>query len=51
MEVFVQILIAGGILLAIALVFGIVLVICSNVFAVKKDERVGQVEKLLANSN
>ena len=51
MEVFVQILISGGIMLAIALVFGVILVICSNVFAVKKDERIGQVENLLAKSN
>ena len=51
MDTLIQILLAGGIMLAIAVVFGVVLVICSNVFAVKKDERIEKVEKLLANSN
>ena len=51
MEIFIQILIAGGIMLAVALVFGVILVICSNVFAVRKDERIEQVENLLAKSN
>ena len=51
MEVFVQILIAGGVMVAIALIFGVILVICSNVFAVKKDSRAEQVENLLAKSN
>lgn len=51
MEEFVQVLFAGGIMLAIAVVFGAILVIASHLLAVRKDERVGQVEKLLANSN
>ena len=51
METFIEILKAGGIMLAIALVFGVVLVICANVFAVKKDERIERVENLLAKSN
>lgn len=46
-----SVLLAGGIMLAIAVVFGIILVIVSNVLAVKKDERAEQIEKLLANSN
>ena len=51
MEEFIQVLIAGGIMLAIALVFGAILVVCSHFLAVRKDERIEQVEKLLANSN
>ena len=51
MNVALQILVAGGIMLAIAVIFGVILVICSNVFAVKRDERVEQVENLLAKSN
>ncbi len=51
MDNFIQVLLAGGIMLAIALVFGIILVICSNVFAIKKDERTEKVENLLAKSN
>lgn len=38
-------------MLAIALVFGTILVVCSHFLAVRKDERIEQVEKLLANSN
>ena len=51
MNTIVQIAVAGGVMLAIALVFGVILVICSNVFAVKKDERIEKVENLLAKSN
>lgn len=51
MEEFVQILLAGGIMLAIAVVFGAILVLCSHVFAVRRDERIEQVENLLAKSN
>ena len=51
MEELIQVLIAGGIMLAIAVVFGAILVVCSHFLAVRKDERVEQVEKLLANSN
>ncbi len=46
-----SILLAGGIMLALAVVFGVILVVVSNALAVKKDERAEQVEKLLANSN
>lgn len=51
MEEFIQVLIAGGIMLAIAVIFGAILVVCSHFLAVRKDERIEQVEKLLANSN
>ena len=51
MQPVLQILLAGGIMLAIAVVFGIILVICSNVFAVRRDERIDRVESLLAKSN
>lgn len=51
MEELIQVLIAGGIMLAVAVVFGAILVVCSHFLAVRKDERVEQVEKLLANSN
>ena len=51
MDTLVKILLAGGIMLAIALVFGVILVLCANVFAVKKDERIAKVENLLAKSN
>ncbi len=51
METWIQILIAGGVMLALALVFGVILVLCSHVFAVHKDERIAQVEDLLAKSN
>lgn len=51
MDTLVKILLAGGIMLAIALVFGVILVLCANVFAVKKDERIAKVEELLAKSN
>ena len=46
-----SVLLAGGIMVALAVVFGVVLVVVSNALAVKKDERAEQVEKLLANSN
>ena len=45
------VLLAGGIMTALAVLFGVVLVVVSNAFAVKKDERAEKVEKLLANSN
>ena len=48
MEELIQVLIAGGIMLAVAVVFGAILVVCSHFLAVRKDERVEQVEKLLA---
>ena len=51
MDVLIRILIAGGVMLAVALVFGVILVICSHVFAIRKDERIEQVENLLAKSN
>ena len=51
MQPVLQILLAGGIMLAIAVVFGIILVICSNVFAVRRDERIDRVESLLAKSH
>ena len=51
MDTLVQILLAGGIMLAIAVVFGVILVICSNAFAAPRDERVEKVENLLAKSN
>ena len=51
MEEFIQVLIAGGIMLAIALVFGAILVVWSHFLAVRKDARLEQVAKLLANSN
>lgn len=51
MQAFLQILLAGGIMLALAVVFGVILVVCSNVFAIKRDERVDRVESLLAKSN
>lgn len=51
MEEFIQILLAGGIMLAIAVVFGVILVVCSHFLSVKKDERIEQVENLLAKSN
>lgn len=38
-------------MLAIAVVFGVILVLCSHVFAVRRDERIEQVENLLAKSN
>ena len=47
----IAILTAGGIMLAVAVVFGTVLTVCSHVFSVKKDERAEQVENLLAKSN
>ena len=46
-----QVLIAGGIMLAIAVLFGVVLVIGSHVFAVRRDDRIDQIENLLAKSN
>ena len=46
-----SVLLAGGIMLALALIFGVLLVVVSNALAVKKDERAEKVEKLLAGSN
>ena len=46
-----SVLLAGGIMLAHALIFGVLLVVVSNALAVKKDERAEKVEKLLAGSN
>ena len=51
MEEFIQVMLAGGIMLAVALVFGAILVVCSHFLAVRKDERIEQVENLLAKSN
>ena len=51
MDTLVQILLAGGIMLAIAVVFGVILVVCSNAFSTPRDERVEKVENLLAKSN
>lgn len=45
------ILIAGGVMLGIALIFGIILVIFSHVFNVEKDSKIAEVENLLAKSN
>ena len=50
-EQIVQILLAGGVMLAIALIFGAILVVASHFLTVKKDERTEAVEKLLAQSN
>ena len=50
MDTLVQILLAGGIMLAIAVVFGVILVVCSNAFSTPRDERVEKVENLLAKS-
>ena len=38
-------------MLAVALVFGILLVVCAHFFTVRRDERIDQVENLLAKSN
>ncbi len=45
------ILIPAGVMLAIALLFGVLLVFLSQKFAVKRDEKVEEVEKRLAGSN
>ena len=50
-EQIVQILLAGGVMLAIALIFGAILVVASHFLTVKKNERTEAVEKLLAQSN
>ena len=51
MELFVQILLAGAIMLAIAVVFGVILVVCSHFLTQKKDDRQEKIEGLLARSN
>lgn len=51
MNAFVQVLLAGGIMLAIAVVFGVMLVLVSNALTVHRDERIDRVEELLARSN
>ena len=51
MDSIIQILLAGGIMLAVALVFGAFLVLCAHFFTVRRDERIDQVEDLLAKSN
>lgn len=51
MEILKAMLIPGGIMLAIALVFGVLLVFLSGKLAVKRDPRVDEVENLLAKSN
>ena len=50
-ENIISVLLAGGVMLAVALVFGILLVVCAHFFAVRRDERIDQVENLLAKSN
>lgn len=47
----IPVLLAGGIMLALAIVFGVILVIFSRVFSVDKDAKVQEVEDLLAKSN
>ena len=51
MDGFLQVLLAGGIMLAIAAVFGVMLVLVSNALTVRRDERIDIVESLLARSN
>ena len=50
-ENIISVLLAGGVMLAVALVFGILLVVCAHFFTVRRDERIDQVENLLAKSN
>lgn len=45
------VLLAGGIMLALAVVFGVILVIFSHVFSVEKDAKAQEIEGLLAKSN
>lgn len=45
------VLLAGGIMLALAVVFGVILVIFSHVFSVEKDAKAQEIEELLAKSN
>ncbi len=51
MEYVISVLIAGGVMLAIAVIFGTILVVCSHLLAVRRDERIDAVENLLAKSN
>ena len=46
-----KVLLAGGIMLAIAVLFGVILVVASHFLAVRRDERIDKVESLLAKSN
>ena len=46
-----SVLLAGGIMLALAIVFGVILVIFSQVFTVEKNAKIQEVENLLAKSN
>ena len=51
MEKIIAILASGGIMLALALVFGALLVVCAHFFTARRDERIDRVEELLAKSN
>ena len=51
MDPVVQILLAGAIMLAIAVVFGVILVTASHFLTQKKDTRLSEIENLLARSN
>ena len=42
-----SVLLAGGIMLALAIVFGVILVIFSQVFTVEKNAKIQEVENLL----
>jgi Na+-translocating ferredoxin:NAD+ oxidoreductase RNF subunit RnfB len=51
MEIIKAMLLPAGIMLGIALIFGVLLVILSQVFSIEKDSKTEEVEKLLAGSN
>ncbi len=51
MSPIVQVLLSGGVMLAIAVIFGVILVLVSDALTVRRDERIDRVENLLAKSN